>query len=78
LATTVQNRGNSLAIRIPKYIAEQVKIEEGSKIEIAAENQSIKIIPLKRKMTLDERLANTPENRHEEIDFGLPQGNGLI
>jgi len=79
LATTVQNRGNSLAIRIPKYIAEQVKIEEGSKIEIAAENQSIKIIPLKRKMTLGELLAKiTPENRHEEIDFGLPQGNELI
>jgi len=30
-------------------------------------------------MTLGELLAKiTPENRHEEIDFGLPQGNELI
>lgn len=30
-------------------------------------------------MTLGELLTKiTPENRHEEIDFGLPQGNELI
>ncbi len=30
-------------------------------------------------MTLGELLVKiTPENRHEEIDFGLPQGNELI
>jgi antitoxin component of MazEF toxin-antitoxin module len=60
LATTVQNWGNSLAIRIPKYIAEQVKIEEGSKIEIAAENQSIKNYTLEAKND----VRRTPGENH--------------
>ncbi len=74
----VQKWGNSLAVRIPNAVAEQLAIQQGSEIEIVVESQAIKLIPKKKKPSLEELLAKiTPENRHAEIDFGV-QGNELI
>ncbi|XWN51656.1 AbrB/MazE/SpoVT family DNA-binding domain-containing protein [Anoxybacillus flavithermus] len=78
VTTTVQKWGNSLAIRIPSVIAEQIAIRQGSEMEMIVENQAIKLIPKKKKPTLEELLAKiTPENRHVEIDFGV-EGNELL
>ncbi|RKH76994.1 AbrB/MazE/SpoVT family DNA-binding domain-containing protein [Corallococcus sp. AB032C] len=78
VATKVQKWGNSLAIRIPSVIAEQIAIRQGSEMEMIVENQAIKLIPKKKKPTLEELLAKiTPENRHVEIDFGV-EGNELL
>jgi antitoxin MazE len=38
MSTTVQKWGNSLGIRVPKAIAEQLHLEQGSKIELDASN----------------------------------------
>ena len=39
----------------------------------------IEITKPKRRYTLDELAAGiTPENRHEEIEWGPPVGNGLV
>lgn len=74
----VQKWGNSLAVRIPNAVAEQLAIQQGSEMEIVVESQAIKLIPKKKKPSLEELLAKiTPENRHAEIDFGV-QGNELI
>lgn len=79
MTTTVQKWGNSLAIRIPSQIAEQVEISQGSEVEMrVVENKSIMLFPQKRKPTLQELLAQAkPENRHGEIDFGS-EGNEMI
>ncbi len=78
LTTKVQKWGNSLAVRIPTIIAEQISLEQGMEIEMITENQTIKIIPIKKKPTLEDLLAKiTPENRHSEIEFGV-EGNELI
>ena len=74
MATTVQKWGNSLAVRIPKDIAERVEIHQGSEMEMrVVENDgAITLVPKKqqKKYSLDELLAQCkPENRHEEIDF---------
>jgi antitoxin MazE len=68
--------GNSLGIRIPKQLADQVQLQEGDEIEIsAAENQLI-VTPLKRKKyTLEELLEGMGEdNLHSEIDWGEAMG----
>ncbi|MFD1363141.1 AbrB/MazE/SpoVT family DNA-binding domain-containing protein [Lentibacillus salinarum] len=79
MTTKVQRWGNSLAVRIPKEIAEQYTLEQGSDIDIQRTDDGIKLIPKKRKPTLDDLLSQiTPENQHEEIDFGKPQGDELI
>jgi antitoxin MazE len=79
MATTVQKWGNSLAIRIPKDVAERVAINQGSELELNVVNgREIILVPKKKTPTLEELLARiTPENRHTEIDFGI-EGNELI
>lgn len=82
MATTVQKWGNSLAVRIPKDIAELVELQQGSEIEIRVvegENM-ITLVPKKqqKKYTLEELLSQCQsENRHHEIDFGV-EGNEII
>ncbi len=81
VATTVQKWGNSLAVRIPSAVAEQVSIKQGTEIEICIVGDGIiKIVPKKKikKYSLNELLAQiTPENRHQEIDFGK-EGDELL
>ena len=82
MATTIQKWGNSLAVRIPKDVAERVEIHQGSEIEMrVVENEgTITLVPKKqsKKYSLEELLAQCkPENRHAEIDFGV-EGNELL
>ncbi|MET3506957.1 AbrB/MazE/SpoVT family DNA-binding domain-containing protein [Halalkalibacter oceani] len=75
VTTKVQKWGNSLAIRIPKHVAEQIEIEQGSEIELHVENDTLTVKAKKEKVTLDGLLSKvTEENRHQEIDFGT-EGN---
>jgi antitoxin MazE len=67
--------GNSLAVRIPKALAEQTSIREGSEVDLSVADGTLTIRPRARAYSLDELLAQvTPENRHEEIDWGEPRG----
>jgi antitoxin MazE len=78
MTTTVQKWGNSLAIRIPRDIADKVSIEQGSILEWTVGENEITLIPQKRKPTLEELLSKiTPENRHGESDFGV-KGDELL
>lgn len=71
MTTKVQKWGNSFAVRIPKHVAEQMNIDQGSEMDMIVENQEIKLIPKQKKLTLEELLAKvTPKNRHDEIDLG--------
>jgi antitoxin MazE len=78
VTTKVQKWGNSLAVRIPSNIAEQLAIHQGAEMEISVENQKIILAPKKKKPALEELLAKvTPENRHAEIGLGA-EGNEFI
>jgi antitoxin MazE len=81
-ATTVQKWGNSLAIRIPKDVADKVKIYQGSEIEMRVfeKDGTITLAPKKqqKKYSLEELLSQCKaNNRHDEIDFGI-EGNEII
>jgi antitoxin MazE len=77
MTTVVAKWGNSLAIRIPKSIAEQVQLTEGVAINLTLEGNSIVITPQKRKKyTLDELLEGmTPDKFHPEFETGNAVGN---
>ncbi|GAB1544310.1 AbrB/MazE/SpoVT family DNA-binding domain-containing protein [Scytonema sp. NUACC21] len=79
MTTTVTKWGNSLAVRIPRALAEQVKIQEGTEVTLSISDNSIVITPKRRKKyTLDELLEGmTPENFHSEIDTGVAMGNEI-
>lgn len=66
--------GSSLAVRIPKSIAEQWGVREGSAIEIVPRGEQL--VLRKRTYKLADMLAQvTAENLHPELDTGPAQGN---
>ena len=65
--------GSSLAIRIPKPVAEQWGVREGSRIEMVPRGDQL--VMSKRAYDLSEMLARmSPETLHGEIDTGRAQG----
>ncbi len=63
--------GGSLAVRIPKAIAEQCGVSEGSAIEMDA--QGGRIVLRKRPYDLAEMLSRiTADNLHPEQEIGEP------
>ena len=79
MLATVSKWGNSLALRIPKALADEAGLETGSQVELIPEDGQIRIVPSKRpRYTLEELVAGiTPENRHEEWDTGPPVGREI-
>ncbi|KAF3890040.1 MULTISPECIES: AbrB/MazE/SpoVT family DNA-binding domain-containing protein [Nostocales] len=77
MSTVISRWGNSLAIRIPKAVADQIQVEEGTPVSISISGDSIVITPQKRKKyTLDQLLEGmTPDKFHPEIDTGSAAGN---
>ncbi|VEP16703.1 Transcriptional regulator/antitoxin, MazE [Hyella patelloides LEGE 07179] len=67
--------GNSLAIRIPKNIADKINLKEGTAISIDATDNNIVITPEKTQYTLEELLAGvTSEDFDGEYDWGEAVG----
>ncbi len=67
--------GKSLAVRIPKDVAEQARLHEGDSVLIEVLEGRIKLRPAAGIPTLEELVAQiTPENRHGEIDWGPAVG----
>jgi antitoxin MazE len=71
--------GNSLAVRIPKIVAEQARMKEGDAIVIEAAKGRIQLRRAAKVPTLKELVAQiTPENRHEEIPTGPEVGKEIV
>ncbi len=68
--------GNSLAVRIPKAFADEMKVSEGASIQMSMEENALVITPARnREWTLIELLSGvTDDNIHEEWETGLPVG----
>lgn len=75
----LQKWGNSLAVRIPRPVAEAAKLRQGDHLEFrVARTGAIQIRSAKSKPTLAQLLRGiTPLNRHTEMDWGQPVGNEL-
>ncbi len=76
MLTKVQKWGNSIALRIPKAFADEMKITPESAVELRMEEGKLIIETVEGpEFTLEELLAGiTPENLHAEIDWGEPVG----
>jgi antitoxin MazE len=71
--------GNSLAVRIPKGVAEKARMKEGDAVVIKAAKGRIEVHSAERTLTLEELVAQiTPENRHPETDWGPAVGREKI
>lgn len=69
--------GNSLAIRLPKYVTEELKLEVADRIDCRIESGKIVIELLKDDdLTLEELLA-MPLEKEEEVNWGESQGEEI-
>ena len=76
MKTRAQKWGNSLGIRIPKALAQEVDVSEDSEVEILAQDGKIVISPIKKKSPSLRQLLSrvTPANLHGEMDAGPAVG----
>jgi len=67
--------GNSLAFRIPGPYAKDLELREGMELDVSVTEGALVLRPCARQYTLEELVAGiTPENRHEETDWGQAVG----
>ena len=68
--------GHSLAVRIPRIIAESARLREGDRATVAvAKDGALVLRPARRHYSLSQLVsAITVKNRHDETDWGRPVG----
>lgn len=76
METVIKKWGNSLALRIPKPLADEVGLEEDSAVDLLLEEGKLVIVPaVAPRYTLESLLADvTVENLHKEVDMGVAVG----
>ena len=72
----VQKWGNSLALRIPKPFAEEVRVEQGTVLDLSVADGKLVATPVTGgAFTLGQLLAGVrQDNVHGEVDFGRGAG----
>ncbi|PSB04447.1 AbrB/MazE/SpoVT family DNA-binding domain-containing protein [Merismopedia glauca] len=71
--------GNSLAIRIPKYAVEALKLKANDAVECSVESGKLTIVPIQPlpELTLEELLAEVTETSAPEVDWGKATGEEI-
>lgn len=70
-----QKWGNSLAVRIPKAIADQAGVRAEDELEIEVVARVIRLKPRRPEVNLEHLLKGiTRKNLHGETDFGKTEG----
>ena len=72
----VQKWGNSLALRIPRALALEAGLSIESPVEMTWVEGKLVIVPAADEVPSLEELVSqiTPENRHNEVDWGEAAG----
>ncbi len=75
----IQKWGNSLALRIPKPFAEEVRVHQGSMVEVALVEGKLVVSPVDRETSsLEELLAGVSRgNLPASVDYGPPVGREI-
>jgi antitoxin MazE len=73
---TIQKWGNSLALRIPKAVARDTQLQDGSVVNLAVRKGMVIIEPVKKtKYQLAELLKGvSKKNLHRSVDTGPAVG----
>jgi len=75
MTTTIAKWGNSLALRLPRNIAEDARMFEGTPVALHVEGERLVVTPARPKYKLSDLLKNMRvENRHDEVDWGKARG----
>ena len=77
MKTRIQKWGNSLALRIPRLLAEESSLHQDSAVDVTGRNGKRVVVPILEPVISLENLVEqiTPQNRHAEIETGESVGN---
>jgi antitoxin MazE len=77
--TQIMKWGNSLAVRIPKTVAEKVRMREGDPIIVEARKDRIELRVADKIPSLEELVSQiTIENRYEATEWGPDVGKETV
>ena len=76
METRIRKWGNSLALRIPRSLAQQIDLEPDSPVTLTVSGSDLTISPVRRpRVSLEDLLsAVTESNLHGEVDSGPAVG----
>jgi antitoxin MazE len=76
MQTRVQKWGNSLGVRIPRGLAEEVGLDAGTEVILSAKDGQLVVKPAApTRLSLDDLLAGVSEgNLHSSVDTGSVVG----
>lgn len=74
--SSVKKWGNSLAVRLPAAVADELGLQENSSIQITSDGKAVTIRSHKpSQLSLAKLVAEiTPANLHKPADWGEPVG----
>jgi antitoxin MazE len=75
MRTSIAKWGNSLAVRLPRQVAEAANLQAGVEVDISVEDGKLTIAPKRPRYQLSELLADyKPKHRHGEESWREPKG----
>ena len=75
MRASIAKWGNSLALRLPKALAEDAQLVEGTTVELRVEGGSLVVAPARKHYRLADLLAETEAAaRQGETDWDAPRG----
>lgn len=80
MTAIIQKWGNSLALRLPKALATETHIAEGTQVELVRTDEGVLVKPRRRpRYRLSELLEGvTRKNIHAETDWGRSVGREIL
>ncbi len=73
--STVAKWGNSLAVRVPRKLADAASLHRGSVVELSVVEGALMVRPARPRYRLEDLLRGmTPRKRHREVSWGKPKG----
>ncbi|MGE7367646.1 AbrB/MazE/SpoVT family DNA-binding domain-containing protein [Neorhizobium sp. NPDC001467] len=80
MRVTVKKMGGSASIPIPDEIMEAANLAVDAEVEVSEQNGRVIVeLPREGDQSLDEMIARiTPDNAHDNIDFGVSVGRELL
>jgi antitoxin MazE len=79
MKTVLQKWGNSLALRIPRTVADEIAVGEGQAVDLRVSKGRLVVAPVTKKRYELSHLvtAITAKNRHTETDSGKRRGREI-
>ena len=71
--------GNSLGLRLPRALAQQIGVREGQQVNVTADGARLIIEPVTKAWRLEDLLVGmTPEAMREAFDWGEDRGREVV